>query len=191
MKYFFWFCAIIITTYCKGQKSNLDSLVSLVDKFYLRQLIDSLNTESYDSFIIICKEIKSASLKVSKNENINFYLADFYYKTRKYNDAIKLSKNFLKKPMFERPSRISFFRNVDRRQICYNLSSIYLERKDYQKSLKYLLKIEKKYNKYWCCMGTCNGRKIELYQKIIGCYTVLRNVKKVEIYKKKLEDIET
>lgn len=190
MRYIFWFWAIVITNFCNGQKSKLDSFVDLVDKFYSRQLNDSLNAESYDSFIIICKEVKSISQRVAWNENINFYLANFYYKTRKYNESIKLSKTFLNRPMFERRSRASYFRNIDRREIAYNLSSIYLERKDYKKSLKYLLKIEKRYNKYWCCMGICDGWKIELYQKIINCYEVLRNFKKVELYKKKLLKLE-
>jgi tetratricopeptide (TPR) repeat protein len=146
-----------------------------------------ISNKQYDSLIHNCLELKSLSNKKAKELDVNYYLADAYFRTQQYQYAVKYSSIYLRTPSFQL-SYHGFLKKVNKRKLCYNLFEMYKEHGDYLLALKYLHKIDKKYNKYSC--GTSKRRwKIHIYEEMILCYSKLNKLKSVEIYNKKIDEL--
>ena len=155
-----------------GQKIDLDSLVRLIDQRHY----------PYDSIIIVGNQIKSINKKVAENEDVDYALADAYFETKQYDKAIEFSKIYLHVSASDR-TREGLHRLIQKKYLCYNLSDIYKIRHDTAMALKYLLKIENKYDYSNSCLRAKWKRK--LYENIIECYTTLGNKNKVSKYEHK------
>jgi tetratricopeptide (TPR) repeat protein len=144
--------------------------------------------KQYDSLIHNCLELKSLSKKTAKELDVNYYLADAYYCTQQYQNAVKYSSKYLRTPSFEL-SYHGFLKKVNKRKLCYNLFEMYKEQGNYWLALKYLHKIDKKHDHFRCGTGKLRW-KIHIYEEMILCYSKLNKLKSVEIYNKKIDELQ-
>lgn len=176
--FFIW--TIIVSTICRGQNKDLEKLVDQTDTYK--------EQNNYDSLIIVCNKIKSISHKKAKEKNVDYYIAKSYFETKQFSNAIKYSKRYLRKPAMRHLTREGFTMRIYKRYLCYNLYEIYKGQGDSKRALKYLQKIDKKYDNMFCGTGKGWWRE-DLYKKMIACYTARNDQKHVTIYKKKIEEL--
>lgn len=155
------------------QNEKLKELIKLKDRF--------LKEEKYDSLLMICKKIKDLDLKAAIVEKANFYMAEAYYKSGEYDQAIKYTKRFLRRPTIKELSPYFYKQNMDKRELSYNMYNIYMSRLDYKHAIKCLEKINKKYDNFNIEVGRRNWR-IQLYENMIYCYNQLGEEKMAQVY---------
>lgn len=165
---------------------SLDSLINLKDDIEMSNWHDTSKNKKYDSLILICNQIKKINRKAAKEEDVDYCLADSYYRIKQYDKAIEFSKTYLKvsaKKNIRKEREILF----NKRLLCENLCEIYKERHDTLTALKYLLEIEKHYFFGWHYSSPKGWRGIEFYEEILELYVALHDEEGVAKYFEKIE----
>ncbi|MBI1288714.1 MAG: hypothetical protein GC178_14180 [Flavobacteriales bacterium] len=167
---------LVLPTICLGQKADLEALNDEMYKL--------MGTNDEDGFLAVCLQIKAASKKLARENNVDYYIADGYFETGQYDLAIKYGNQYLRSlPNADTPR---WRLKLNKRMICTNLYKIYKERGDNKKAVEYIRRIENHYDVYFDGHMVRLG-KTKMYERMIECYTALGNQKLVDRYTEKLE----
>jgi tetratricopeptide (TPR) repeat protein len=170
-----FFCPLI----CEGQQNTIDKLEN--------ELAFDIRNDKYDSLLIVCNQIKKLDKKLAKENNVDYYIADAYFHTKQYNEAIKYSKRYFRK-FAPRRTRVGLGLRIYKRYLAYNLYEIYMLRNNTKMAVSYLVNIDEKYDGRFCGTGK-KAWRLGLYDQIIECYSKLKMENKVAFYRKKKEKL--
>ena len=142
-----------------------------IKKLQYENLRNLYFNQQYKEFINLMLSVDSMNEEVFNRYEIDYYLAESYYKSNNMNKA-----NIIYKKLLDSMNSKYFSRSLNR------VANIYLKQQDYNNSLIYYKKLESNFKN--------NREKIESFIGILSNYFYLKNYDSVQLYSTRIGQIE-
>ena len=142
-----------------------------IKKLQYENLRNLYFNQQYKEFINLMLSVDSMNEEVFNRYEIDYYLAESYYKSNNMNKA-----NIIYKKLLDSMNSKYFSRSLNR------VANIYLKQQDYNNSLIYYKKLERNFKN--------NREKIESFIGILSNYFYLKNYDSVQLYSTRIGQIE-